>query len=137
MAFSWLAADWPAPPGVVAGTTGRDGGHSEQRFASLNTGANVGADAAAVEANRATLMREMSLPAEPVWLRQVHGATVVVDPPAGASPEADAIVCRRPDAVCAVLTADCLPVLFTSTDGRELAAAHAGWRGLDHLDAYR
>ncbi|MDH5500220.1 MAG: peptidoglycan editing factor PgeF [Gammaproteobacteria bacterium] len=131
MMTDWLKADWPAPPGVVAGTTLRSGGVSEGPFASLNLAAHVGDQSGHVAANRRRFLKECALPAEPTWLSQVHGSTVCVDTkPANPSLEADAMLCREKGAVAAVLTADCLPVLFASTADDEVAAAHAGWRGL-------
>jgi len=85
----------------------------------------------AVAGNRARLVEALALPAAPSWLRQVHGTTVVrLDGSTDASPEADAAVTGTPGVVLAILTADCLPVVFASADGAELGAAHAGWRGL-------
>jgi YfiH family protein len=130
MPVSWIAAEWPAPAGVVAGTTRRHSGRSEGEFASLNLGAHVGDDPEAVRENRRRFREHCALPSEPLWIDQVHGATVVVDPRAASYPEADAIVSRKREAVCAVLTADCLPVVLTAGDGSEVAAIHAGWRGL-------
>jgi YfiH family protein len=127
---SWISADWAAAAGVIAGTTLRAGGVSKGTFASLNLGAYTGDDADAVRENRQRFENRCGLPAAPRWLRQVHGSTVIVEPPAGEVPEADAAITRKPGVVCAVLTADCLPVIFSSADGAELAAAHAGWRGL-------
>jgi YfiH family protein len=127
---SWIPADWPAPDGVVAGTTLRDGGVSRGTFATLNLGAYTEDDAKAVSENRSRFRLLCDLPAEPRWLRQVHGSKVIVDPPSGKAAEADAAITREPGVVCAVLTADCLPVILASTDGTELAVAHAGWRGL-------
>lgn len=128
-AVRWLEADWPAPPGVVAGTTLRGGGASRGPYASLNLGAHVGDDPESVRNNRRRFVEACGLPAEPAWLRQVHGTQVIAQ---GAEPgqPADAIAGNSPGAVCAVLTADCLPVVFASADGGEIAAAHAGWRGL-------
>ncbi|MCI0516614.1 MAG: peptidoglycan editing factor PgeF [Woeseiaceae bacterium] len=127
----WLKADWPAPAGVVAGTSLRSGGVSGGPYDSLNLGAHVGDSAGCVEENRRRFLETCKVPAEPVWLSQVHGIRVIVDPPhAAVAPEADAILVRGAGKACAVLTADCLPVLFTSQDGDEVAAAHAGWRGL-------
>lgn len=125
-----IEADWPAPHSIVAGTTTRTGGVSQDVYASLNLGAHVGDIPANVAANRHRFMTERRLPAEPLWLKQVHGTDVVVDPHPGHEHAADAILTRVPNTVCAVLTADCLPVLLVSSDGGELAAAHAGWRGL-------
>lgn len=127
---NWLAADWPAADNVIAGTTLRFGGVSGGAFDSLNLGAHVGDDKVAVRENRDRFASFCELPSEPRWLRQVHGKSVVVEPAAGNIPEADAAITRMSGVVCAVLTADCLPVMFTSTDGAELAAVHAGWRGL-------
>jgi YfiH family protein len=124
----WIPADWQAPPGVVAGCTTRVGGSSDGIYASLNLGAHVGDDPAAVAENRRRFKNICDLPSEPRWLNQVHGAGVARDPDVGT--EADAGYTASPDMVCVVMVADCLPVLFASADGREIAAAHAGWRGL-------
>lgn len=148
-----LQADWPAPPGVRACTTLRCGaGVSQAPFDRFNLGNRCGDEPAAVEANRAALGALLGLPSAPRWLRQVHGTGVVrfAHPPAGASPgrdtpdaqaahavaqpplepEADAAATSTPGVVLAILTADCLPVAFAADDGSEVAAAHAGWRGL-------
>lgn len=101
MSGDWIAADWPAPRSVIAGTTLRGGD-----IASLD------------------------LPGDPCWLQQVHGAGVVRVADYDAPPVADASLGRAPGDVCVVRTADCLPVLFCAADGTEIAAAHAGWRGL-------
>ncbi|MFP5410482.1 MAG: peptidoglycan editing factor PgeF [Gammaproteobacteria bacterium] len=122
-----IRPDWPAPPTVQAGMTTRAGGVSQPPWASLNLGDHVGDDPNHVAANRARL-REM-LPAEPGWLRQVHSARVV-ELGREQNPEADASFTREAGQVCAVLTADCLPVLFCDRAGSVVAAAHAGWRGL-------
>ncbi len=127
----WLKADWPAPVGVVAGTTVRSGGVSVGRYSSLNLGAHVGDASRNVSENRRRFMEYCRLPREPIWLSQVHGTRAVIDPEGhGDPPQADAVLGRKPGTVCAVLTADCLPVLFASLDDDEVAAAHAGWRGL-------
>ncbi len=101
MTPSWIEADWPAPDGIVAGTTLRGG--------------------------------EDSLPAEPQWLNQVHGARVVhwgSDDFSTATPDADAIISTTSGSICAIRTADCLPILLCARDGSEFAAVHGGWRGL-------
>ncbi len=101
MSEGWIAADWQAPAGVIAGTTLRDS--------------------------------DFTLPAEPAWLQQVHGARVVRYGSAAfdaGPPEADAIIGDTAGAICVVRTADCLPVLLCSRDGGEIAAVHGGWRGL-------
>ena len=156
----WLAPDWPAPANVRALCTTRIGGISSGAWSGFNLAAHVGDDRALVAGNRALLRAH--LPAEPVWLTQVHGVRVI-DPDAhdsGATPpEADAARTRAIETPCAVLTADCLPVLLcdrpssleagaTARSGvasaraaatgvavsrvasTEVAAIHAGWRGL-------
>ncbi len=125
-----LTAGWPAPARVRTLVTTRDGGVSLAPYASLNLGQHVGDDPAAVAENRARL--RACLPAEPFWLNQVHGIGVqeaCADAP-DVPPDADAGFTRQPGVVCAVMTADCLPVLLTDRSGSVLAAAHAGWRGL-------
>ena len=128
MSELWIPADWRAPPGVFAGCTTRIGGISTGIYESLNLGDHVGDDPLAVVENRQRFKAMCDLPAEPRWLSQVHGSDVARDPEAGT--EADAAVTALADSVCVVMVADCLPVLFASADGREIAAAHAGWRGL-------
>ncbi|MFT4255610.1 MAG: peptidoglycan editing factor PgeF [Pseudoxanthomonas sp.] len=133
-----LRADWPAPPGVVAFTTLRYGaGASERPFDRFNLGLRSGDDVRTVSANRNELIERFGLPDAPHWLQQVHGTGVHrfhagdIAPLDGApEPEADASVTSDADVVLAILTADCLPVVFAAEDGSEVAAAHAGWRGL-------
>ncbi len=125
----FLRPHWAAPAHVHALSTTRQGGVSQPPYASFNLGAHVGDDPAAVAANRALLRQQ--LPAEPAWLNQVHGIHVVdAASVAGTPVDADASFSRTPGVVCAVMTADCLPVLFTDRAGSVVAAAHAGWRGL-------
>lgn len=137
----WIVPDWPASPAVRALMTTRAGGVSRAPYDSFNTATHVGDDPAAVAGNRRRL--RALLPAEPLWLDQVHGAAVAEHPPSplggGAGGEgdaprqvicADASVARAPGQVCVVQTADCLPVLFRDDAGTVVAAAHAGWRGL-------
>lgn len=133
MADSWIFPDWPAPRGVRAAVTTRDGpGVSASPFARFNLGSRCGDAAEAVASNRLALAQALNLPQSPRWLRQVHGARVaLLGPiPADAEPQADAAVSRLPGTVLAILTADCLPVLLCADDASEIAAAHAGWRGL-------
>jgi YfiH family protein len=130
MQLRWINPDWPAPAQVKAAATLRAGGVSQGSFAGLNLGSHVGDDAAAVAENRRLLKAALQLPAEPVWLNQVHGANVVVANSQASPPTADASVAHSAGQVCVVLTADCLPVLFCDRQGTRVAAAHAGWRGL-------
>jgi hypothetical protein len=126
----WIPADWPAPAGVIGGTTCREGGVSKGAYATLNLAGHVGDADSLVDANRRRFLSACELPEEPRWLTQVHGTHVVRAEEPGDAGGADGIVSASANRVCAVLTADCLPVLFASADGREVAAAHAGWRGL-------
>lgn len=127
----WIIPDWPAPQRVRACSTTRAGGVSVAPWDSLNLGMHVGDSAPDVAQNRQRLV-DAHLPAMPQWLEQVHGQDVVRLPAAATQPRADAVITRESGVVCAVMTADCLPVLFCSKDGSEVAAAHAGWRGLCH-----
>ena len=119
---------WPAPPGVRALQTLRSGGCSVAPWDSFNLGDHVGDASECVAANRAQLCQ--LVPAPPLWLHQVHG-NVAVNAENGIDfVAADASFTRRQGVVCAVMTADCLPVLFCNRAGNVVAAAHAGWRGL-------
>lgn len=128
--FDWLQAEWPAPRNVHTASTLRTGGISAPPFDTLNLGAHVGDAPESVRANRQRLREALALPAEPCWLNQVHGTAVIEAGQWSTPPTADACIARNPNQVCAVMTADCLPVLFCSRDGDRVAAAHAGWRGL-------
>ena len=126
----WVEPEWPLPRRVRALSTLRPGGVSESPYASLNLAAHVGDHAARVQQNRRRLHRAAGLPCEPLWLEQVHGCEVVeVDGRAG-MPRADAAFAASPGRVCAVMTADCLPVVLVDNAGTRIAVAHAGWRGL-------
>ena len=130
-----IVPDWPAPPAVRAAFTLRMGGVSAAPFDSLNVGAHVGDAGAAVAENRRRVRTQLRLPAEPLWLEQVHGIEVAdLDMASGqvsaTPPTADAVIARRAGNVCVMQVADCMPVLFASRDGSAVAAAHAGWRGL-------
>ena len=124
-----IRPDWPAPANVHAFTTTRKGGFSLGKWSSLNLGDRCGDNPDHVKQNR-ELLRSL-LPGDPRWLRQVHGNRVVAwGENSEAEPEADAIFSDQAGQVCAVLTADCLPVLFCNRAGTKVATAHAGWRGL-------
>ncbi|MGQ5288290.1 purine nucleoside phosphorylase YfiH [Pectobacterium actinidiae] len=123
--------DWPLPESVKSCSTTRIGGCSRAPYDSLNMGNHVGDEPAHVTANRQTLVEMADLPAMPYWLEQVHGTDVIRI--GNASPTSvcgDAAYTDKKGKVCAVMTADCLPVLFCAINGDEVAAAHAGWRGL-------
>lgn len=124
-----IQPDWPAPANIRAFTTTRKGGVSHGPWQSLNLGGNCGDDLQHVKENRERLLQ--LLPEKPHWLRQVHGTGVVtLDNENGPRQDADACVANTAGKVCAILTADCLPVLFCNKAGTKVAAAHAGWRGL-------
>lgn len=120
--------DWPAPEGVKAVSSTRLGGFSRPPWEGLNLGDHVGDDPSAVAANRRQLFQMIGAPQSPCWLQQVHGARVV--PASRQGCEADASITGKPGEVCAVMTADCLPLLLCDLQGTRVAAVHAGWRGL-------
>ena len=124
----WIVPEWPAPANVRAFITTRAGGVSGGPYASLNLGLRTDDNPQAIAANRARL--HSALPQEPKWLKQVHGSAVVVADELSGVPEADAAIARRPQTVCAVLVADCIPVMLADRAGTIVAIAHAGWRGL-------
>lgn len=136
---AWLVPDWPAPARVHALSTTRQGGVSKGPYGlaggasgGLNLGTHVGDDPADVARNRERLAAH--LPSMPLWLEQVHGCAVAtvdhVAAPGDPVPQADASLAVAPGHVCAVMTADCLPVLLCDAQGTVVGAAHAGWRGL-------
>jgi polyphenol oxidase len=124
----FLVPDWPAPARVRALVTTRLGGVSEGDCSSLNLALHVGDEVPAVIENRRRLAAV--LPGEPVWLNQVHGTGVVEADRAPQGAVADASLTRIPNTVCAVMTADCLPILLCDDAASVVAAVHAGWRGL-------
>ena len=129
--LDWILPDWTAPDDVGALSTTRTGGVSTGARASLNLGRSTGDDVAAVAENRRRLAQ--FLPTAPAWLHQVHGnavATLTEAAAMGPAPVADAAITRERGVVCAVLTADCLPVVFADRRGTAVGIAHAGWRGL-------
>jgi len=126
-----IVPQWPIPQGVAACSSTRIGGVSLSPYDSLNLGAHCGDNPEQVEENRKRLFAAGNLPSKPVWLEQVHGKDVLkLSGGPYLSKRADASYSNTPGTVCAVMTADCLPVLFCNRAGTEVAAAHAGWRGL-------
>src|SRR5258706_8003784 len=129
MSIEWLAPGWSAPGGVRAACTLRSGGVGAAPYASLNLAAGVGDEPASVAENRRRLRAALGLPAEPLWLHQIHG-TGVFDADGSAAPgRADAAVTRRDDRGLAIMVADCMPVLLAGDDCAGIGAALAGWRG--------
>jgi YfiH family protein len=123
----WLMPDWPAPAGIKACVTTRAGGVSVAPFDSFNLGDHVDDDPAAVAHNRSLLTSRLNV--QPAWLKQVHGIEVVQALPDRVM-QADASWSKTPGVACTIMTADCLPALFCNRQGTQVAAAHAGWRGL-------
>jgi YfiH family protein len=121
--------DWPAPLAVQACCTTRAGGFSSAPYDSLNVGLHVGDSAELVARNRARLREQLELPCEPCWINQTHGVHAVT---LGEEDErnADAAIAREPGRIAVIMTADCLPILMCNQEGSEVAAVHAGWRGL-------
>jgi YfiH family protein len=129
MSETLIFPDWPTPPRIRACCATRRGGFSPPPWDSFNLSRNTGDAPETVDRNRALLRELARLPAEPAWLNQVHGNGVAKLP--GALPAGvDAAWTEQAGVVCAVLTADCMPVLFCDRAGTRVAAAHAGWRGL-------
>ena len=126
----FIEADWPAPSSVVALCTTRLGGCSAAPYESFNLARHAGDVDSSVAKNRNILAAALPLGVELSWLSQVHGTAVVQAGQGGYHPSADAQWSRSQGVACAVLTADCLPVLLCSASGDVVAAAHAGWRGL-------
>ncbi len=134
-ANDWLQPRWPAPPNVHAICTTRSGGVSLPPYDSLNLGSHVGDSKGAVARNRALLQGALGV--KPVFLNQVHGTHVLElaqDSPDGAA--ADGAFTREPGLACTIMVADCLPVLLCDVLGRQVAAVHAGWRGLAGVNGY-
>lgn len=125
-----LIPEWPAPASIRALMTTRHGGISKPPYDSLNLAEHVGDDPQSVRENRRLLASAAYLPSMPLWLDQLHGTQVVDCATAIGSNRADAVTTDRPQQVCVVMTADCLPVLLCNQAGTRVAAVHAGWRGL-------
>lgn len=129
--MEWLTPNWPAANNIRALTTLNRGGYSRGTYQGLNLATHVGDKPEAVHINRRLLISSLNLPSEPLWLNQVHGAKVASKRRLSSTlPEADASVSRTVNEVCAVLTADCLPILLCNVPGTCVSAVHAGWRGL-------
>jgi YfiH family protein len=126
----WLTPDWPAPANIHSATTLRTGGVSGGAYASLNPAMHVGDDADLVKQNRQIIKELLGLPSDPVWLEQIHSNRAVQAVTTEPLQQADASYTIESGVVCAVMTADCLPLLVCAADGSEVAAIHAGWRGL-------
>jgi YfiH family protein len=126
----FIFPNWNVPPNVHAMMTTRLGGFSKSPFDSFNLATHVGDNLKTVLENRRWLKTELFLPAEPFWLEQIHSDIVIEAYADFILPKADASYSNQKEVVCVVMTADCLPVLMCSKDGTQIAAIHAGWRGL-------
>lgn len=124
-----LRPDWPAPANVRAAVSLRSGGISQPPYQSQNLAQHVGDDPQAVAHNRQQLQAALALP-EIQWLEQIHGTELTEARPDKLVRTADGCFTRQTGLACAVLTADCLPILLCDQQGRQVAAVHAGWRGL-------
>ncbi|MGC1182274.1 peptidoglycan editing factor PgeF [Legionella sp.] len=122
-------ANWPAPKNITALSTTRLEGYSKAPFHSNNLGLNIGDDDTHVKQNRQLLMEGLQLPGEPQWLRQTH-STHCVHVEKDLNREADAAITHSSKYPLVILTADCLPITLCNIQGNEIAAIHAGWRGL-------
>lgn len=129
-ASSFITPTWPAPSSVRAYVSTRSGGKSDRPFDDLNLGLHVQDDPDIVLQNRNLFASYIDMPNSAIWLNQVHGINVVNLPCETLPENADAAFSKTKNQVCAVLTADCLPVFFCNQSGSQVAVAHAGWRGL-------
>ena len=129
--MTMIIPNWPAPKHVKAFSSTRIGGFSHGAYQGLNLGQHVGDDSLLVDKNRASLVMQADMPNAPIWLNQTHSTHVaVVNQPLTTVLDADGIFTASSGVVCSAMTADCLPVLLTDRQGTQVAAVHAGWRGL-------
>jgi len=131
MNLEYITPNWPAQKNISCVMTTRKGGFSRNVYKGLNLGLHVNDDEKYVQENRQLLKDDLNLPNEPIWLNQVHGSQVMQLPyVTDKNLSADAAYTKEAGVVCAVLTADCLPVVFCDQSGSYVAVAHAGWRSL-------
>lgn len=127
---NFIEADWPAPNSIKAYTTTRKGGFSDAPYESFNLGDHCGDNENLVQHNRELLNKTLHLPHQPIWLSQIHGIEAVAIEKTNPATPADAAYTQQINKVCAVLTADCLPILVCDRNATRVAAIHAGWKGL-------
>ncbi|MBW3697036.1 peptidoglycan editing factor PgeF [Vibrio sp. T187] len=126
-----IIPNWNAPKNVKAFASTRQGGYSSRQYQGLNLGAHVGDELSLVERNRQWLAEQASMPTPPIWLNQTHSTAIATcKTPTSEILDADGVFTTVSGVVCSAMTADCLPVLLTNTQGTQVAAVHAGWRGL-------
>ncbi|MGF1739438.1 peptidoglycan editing factor PgeF [Photobacterium satsumensis] len=127
----WIVPDWPAPANVKAIATTREGGNSIGPYQGLNLGNHVGDEPEVVRQNRQWLQHQLGLTTVPVWLNQTHSIDVIsIEQAQSKAIDADGSYTAKPLLPCVVMTADCLPVILCDRQGTQVAAVHAGWRGL-------
>ncbi|MBI4006186.1 MAG: peptidoglycan editing factor PgeF [Gammaproteobacteria bacterium] len=127
--IGWIPAKCPVPDNVHAGTTTRMGGMSDPPYDTFNLAEHVGDNPKSISHNRELLRKQLNLPAEPRWLKQIHGNRVITAQTENLTVPADGIITDQANTVCVVLTADCLPLLLCDAQGTKVAAVHVGWRG--------
>ncbi|TKF23276.1 peptidoglycan editing factor PgeF [Vibrio genomosp. F6] len=126
-----IIPQWSAPKNIKAFSSTRFDGVSNGVYKGLNLGTHVGDDESIVIQNRNRLVKHSNMPSNPIWLNQTHSTTVLnIGSPTESILDADGLFTQQPNVVCSAMTADCLPVLLTNTQGSQVAAVHAGWRGL-------
>ena len=125
-----IPASWPGLDKVIAFSTTRLSGYSEFGFGQLNLAKHVGDLSSSVDKNRKKLKCDLNLPNAPLWLNQIHGTNVIIEPKQDETQEGDASISYNRKTVCVVMTADCLPILLTNSNQTMVAAIHAGWRGM-------
>ncbi len=129
--MNWITPNWNAPKQIKALASTRIGGFSPAPYQGLNLGMHVGDDPKFVQRNRDLLQQQAEMPSAPVWLNQTHSTVVAeINQPTKEVLDADGVITSTSNVVCSAMTADCLPVLITNTQGTQVAAVHAGWRGL-------
>jgi len=127
--IGWLPATWNAPAHIHAGTTTRVGGFSSAPYDTFNLAGHVGDDPECVDQNRELLCKSLNLAGAPCWLLQEHGSRIINLDDSHATLRADGAFTTRSNQICAILTADCLPLLLCDRQGIQIAAVHIGWRG--------
>jgi purine-nucleoside/S-methyl-5'-thioadenosine phosphorylase / adenosine deaminase len=126
----WLWADWPAPKGVYAGTSLRIGGLSKTPYSELNLANHVGDNPVDVTKNRSALLDHLKLSSNPHWLNQTHSTDIISIDGVPENQDADGSFTTTKNRICTILTADCVPILLCNKDGSQIAAIHAGWKGI-------
>lgn len=128
----WIEAEWPAPKNIRAGTTLRTSGYSKKPFDELNLALHVEDESDCVRKNRNTVIESLHLKSEPNWLDQIHSSKIINLDITSENLNADASYTTKNHNICTIMTADCVPILFCNIEGTQVAAVHAGWKGLSN-----